>query len=517
MNRVVIEKDSYHDSVFLMLINKEVKQIPGVSDAVVAMATAMNLDLLAGMGLKGPELDGAAPNDLIIAVVGESEASLSGAIESARTLLSQKKRQGSAGGGYRPAGLDAAVQMVEGANLAIISLPGAYAAREAARALSHNLHVMLFSDNVPIEEEIRLKSMAAERGLLMMGPDCGSAIINGKPICFANVVRRGSIGIVAASGTGLQEVSCSIDKLGAGVSQAIGTGGRDLADPRVGGKMMLMGIEALANDPETTVIAVVSKPPAEETAAKVIEALRRAGKPSVVDFLGARAQPSPAGILFAFNLEEAAGMAVALASGRSYTPHRFTIPEAEVERLVRGETSRMARGQKYLRGLFTGGTLADEALFLLDAGLGEIHSNNQTRKELRLSDPRVSAKHTIVDLGDDLFTVGRPHPMIDPSIREERIDAEGEDREVALILLDLVLGYGSHADPAGAIAGSLKRAKAKAAARGGYLSVVASITGTGGDFQKMPHQRRTLEEAGCVVMPSNYQAAMLALKLLEGR
>ncbi len=501
-----------------MLINKEVKQLAGVRDAVVAMATAMNLELLAGMGIQTPELSGATPNDLVIAVIADSEEPLAAAVGAAERLLKEKKRQGAAGAAYRPASLGAAVEMVEGANLVIISLPGAFAAREAARALAHDLHVMLFSDNVPLEEEIRLKELAAERGLLMMGPDCGTAIINGKPICFANVVRRGNIGIVAASGTGLQEVSCAIDKLGGGVSQAIGTGGRDLANPRVGGKMMLMGIEALANDPETKVIAVISKPPAAEAAAKVLEALGRSAKPCVVDFLGATALSAPSeGILFAGNLEEAAGMAVALASGRSYTPRRFTIPDAEIERILKLETSRMAKGQRYLRGLFTGGTLADEALFLLDAKLGGIHSNNQTRKELRLSDPRVSLNHTIVDLGDDLFTVGRPHPMIDPSIREERIDAEGEDPEVALLLIDLVLGYGSHADPAGAIAPSLKRAKAKAAARGGYLSVVASITGTEGDFQKIALQRRTLEEAGCVVMATNYQAAMLALKLLEGR
>ncbi len=517
MNRVVVEKDSYYDSVFLMLINREVKQFAGVSEAVVAMATAMNLDLLGGMGFGGSMLTGATPNDLVIAVSGESEAVLDGAIEAAQRLLKDKRRQSASAAAYRPASLDAAVGMVDGANLVIISLPGAYAAREAAKALRHNLHVMLFSDNVPLEEEIRLKRLAADRGLLMMGPDCGTAIINGKPICFANLVRRGDIGIVAASGTGLQELSCSIDKLGSGISQAIGTGGRDLANPRVGGTMMLMGIEALAKDPDTRVIAVVSKPPAEEVAARVLEALKGTGKPCVVDFIGMSSTASSGNLFFASSLEEAAGMAVALSSGTRYTPQAFAMGASEISRLIEAESSRWGKDQTYLRGLFTGGTLADEALFLLDAPLGGVYSNNQPKKELRLDDPRTSVKHTIVDLGDDLFTVGRPHPMIDPQIRAERIDAESEDPEVALLLLDLVLGYGSHPDPGGAIVESLKRARAKAAARGGHLPVIASITGTPGDFQGLAVQRHTLEEAGCIVMPSNHQAGMLALRLLERR
>jgi succinyl-CoA synthetase alpha subunit len=374
---------------------------------------------------------------------------------------------------------------------------------------------MLFSDHVSLEEEIALKRLAAEKGLLMMGPDCGTAIINGRPLCFANVVRRGTIGIVAASGTGLQETSCVIDKLGGGVTQAIGTGGRDLKNEKVGGTMMLIGIEALKNDPNTKVIVVVSKPPAESVAGTVVEALAQSGKPSVVQFIGMKPGARRQGIHYATNLEEAAGMAVALAAGRPYQSHTFTIPEVTVKELVDRETKGFSSGQRYLRGLFTGGTLADEALLLLDGAVGRVYSNNQSDEKLIPKDPHVSVQHTIVDLGDDVFTVGRPHPMIDPSTREDRITRETEDPEVAVIMLDIVLGYGSHEDPAGAILDALERAKTHRREAGGYLSVVASVTGTERDFQNLSVQKAKLESIGCVVMPSNYQAAMLVREILR--
>jgi len=517
MKRVYLEKDSYHDSVFLMVINKEVKDFRGVTEAVVAMATGMNLELLSGLGFPASETAGATPNDLIIGVIGDGEETVSGAILAARRLLNRKKSESAGRAEHRSASLDAAIREAPESNLAVISLPGEYAAREAYKALRRGLHVMLFSDNVSIEDEVGLKKLASEKGLLVMGPDCGTAIINGKPICFANAVRRGDIGVVSAAGTGLQEITCSIDRLGGGISQAIGTGGRDCADLRVGGITMLMGIEALAKDPETRVIAVVSKPPSAEIAERVLESLGRSGKPCVVDFIGMKGRTGTGTLRFAGNLEEAAGMAVAFSSGKAYTPQTFDLPETEVARLVRGETSRMAKSQRFLRGLFTGGTLADEALYLLDAGLGGIHSNLQKKKALVLKDPHSSRGHTIVDLGDDVFTVGRPHPMIDPSLREERIAREAGDPEVAVLLLDMVLGYGSHPDPAGAVIAALEKAMSKAASRGGHLTVIASITGVAGDPQDITAQRRTLEKAGCVVMPSNYQAAMLAGRILEGR
>ncbi len=467
LKRVLVERDSYYDSVFLMLINREVKQRPGIRDAVVAMGTAMNLELLRDLGFDGEEAAAAGPADLVIAVDGESEESVAGAESAVRELLTRKRSGGAGEDAYRPVSLAGALRMVPDANLLVVSVPGAYAAREARRGLESELHVMLFSDNVSIEDEILLKRIAEKRGLLMMGPDCGTAIINGKPLCFANVVRRGPIGLVAASGTGLQEVTCSIHKMGGGVSQAIGTGGRDLKDPRVGGSTMLMGIAALSRDSATRVIGVVSKPPAPEVARKVIEALRICGRPAVVHFIGLPAKEPEGNLHYAGNLEEAAGMAVALSRNRTYEPFVFSLPEQEIDRLVRREAAGMSPRQRYLRGLFTGGTLADEALILFEGELDRVYSLAQHDPALVPADPHVSTGHTLVDLGEDVFTVGRPHPMIDPSGREERIRKEGEDPEVALILLDMVLGYGSHPDPSGAIVDAVREAKKNAECRGG--------------------------------------------------
>jgi FdrA protein len=518
VKKALVQKDSYFDSVFLMSLSKNLKESPGLDDAVVAMATPMNVELLRSQGYAGPELSGASPNDLVIAVDCGTAAALDAAFAAVKELLTRKKAPSGAVGAVRePASLSAALELAPGSNLALISLPGAYAAREARKALERGLHVMLFSDNVSLEDEIELKKLGREKGLLVMGPDCGTAIINGKPLCFANVVRRGPIGVVAASGTGLQEVTCLIDRYGSGISQAIGTGGRDLKNEKVGGITMLMGIQALSQDPDTEVIVVVSKPPAPAVAQKVTDALRKSGKPSVLHFIGLPGSKAASGSasaprhepLSAGSLEETATMAVALVgkpAGKA---------AADVEAIAERETKRLAKPQKYVRGYYTGGTVADEAMFILHKLTGAVHSNNQTDGAFVLPDPKKSIGHTIVDLGDDVFTVGRPHPMIDPSTRTERIEAELGDPEIAVMLVDVVLGYGSHADPAGALVPVLTKARKAAEGRGGYLPVVASVIGTSGDYQGYAGQVAKLEELGCLVMPSNYRAATLAAAIVK--
>ncbi len=527
MKIAIVRKDSYYDSVFLMQISAELKAQAGVDEAVVAMGTEMNRGLIADMGLSGPEVAAASPMDLVIVLEGDSQQDLDSAVEGLDGLL----RSNSTGVGaseYRPGSFAAAQAAVPDANLLIVSLPGQFAAREARRALKAGLHVMLFSDNVPLDDEVALKKLAVEKGLLMMGPDCGTAIINGQPLCFANVVPRGSIGIVAASGTGLQEISCAIAKGGSGVSQALGTGGRDIKEEAVGGMMTVLCIEALGADPNTTVIVIVSKPPKDTLMTRVVEAAEKTGKPVVIHFVGAGtgttadpgvktgAKPGP--VHFAPNLTEAAHAAVALANGSPIPPPKdFDLPPGEIERIVQREGSGISSKQKFLRGLFTGGTLTDEAVSVLHEPLGGVYSFDSKDPSYQLKNPHLSTGHTIVDLGEDVFTVGRPHPMIDPSTRTERIDQEAEDEEVAVLLLDCVIGYGSHKDPAGAMLESITRARDKAAGRGGYLPVVVSVTGTEDDPQGLAGQQAKLAGAGCIVMPTNYQAARLASKIMEGR
>jgi FdrA protein len=524
MKKITVRNDSYYDSVFLMLATRELKETKGVKEAVVAMGTPMNLNLLVGMGFAVEQLSLARPNDLVIALDAETGEAADQAVSAALAIINRKKDPavGAAAGLAHAGSFDSALKTLPDANLALISVPGLHAARATQKAIERGLHVMLFSDNVPLDDEINLKRLAVSKGLLLMGPDCGTAIINGNPVCFANVVRRGPVGIVAASGTGLQEVSCLIDRFGSGISQAIGTGSRDLKDARVAGMTTLLALEALKHDPGTKVLVVISKPPIPEIAAKVTAVLKTAGKPAVVFFLGLAGERKDDGNLtLASSLEETALLACAFASGacdaaaaRAMIADRV-VDMAAVRARALEEAKLLLPGQKYVRGLYMGGTLCDEALFVLHGTLGDVKSNNHVDPAFVPIDPRVSEGNVVIDLGDDYFTVGKPHPMIDPGVRLGRILQDGRDKGTAVILLDIVLGYGSHPDPAGACIEAIGQVKAAAKKRGGHLSVVASVTGTPADPQGLLAQASKLEGAGVIVMPSNYRAALLALEIIR--
>lgn len=511
---VEIKKNTYYDSVTLMLISKEVKKIEGVNEALVGMGTDLNKELATNLNLATDDVKNLGPNDFFITVSLEDDSVMKNVVEKVEELLTQKKTDSSSE--YRPATLDSAIKYQTDTNLVLISVPGKHAFTEVKKALDNDMHVMLFSDNVSIKEEKDLKELAKEKGLLMMGPDCGTAIINNIPLAFANVIRKGNIGIVGASGTGTQEVSVLVDKLGMGVSQVIGTGGRDLKS-EIGGIMMLQGIEALMKDDNTEVIVLISKPPAPEVAEKVLKAVSNSSKPVVVDFIGGDAEIiKKYGAYPCSTLEDAAYKAVALAKGeKPETFDSFTAPESEINKIVKEETEKLDKNQKYIRGLFTGGTLADEAMKLLSKDLGDIYSNIPLNPEFKLNDVNKSIKHTCIDLGDDDFTVGRPHPMIDPSTRVERLEMEGNDEEVAVVLMDFVLGYGSHEDPIGEMIPSIIEAKKKMQEKGKYLSVVGSICGTDHDPQNLSVSKERLQDAGVIVMPSNTQAVRLAAKILN--
>ena len=340
-----------------------------------------------------------------------------------------------------------------------------------------------------------------------MGPDCGTAIINGVPLAFANVVRRGSIGCIGASGTGLQQVTCLVDRLGLGISQAVGTGGHDL-HASVGGITMLAAIEALGRDPQTRVIVLISKPPAPEVSKRVLAAAAKVGKPVVVNFVGADPGSITGRNLHAVKtLEDAAHAAVALAKGRKPAARRAAgkVP-----------AFRLAAGQRYVRGLYSGGTFCYEASMLLGEMLGDVRSNAPLRASDAIRDPWRSEGHTLIDLGDDVFTRGRPHPMIDHRLRNERILKEADDGEVAVILLDVVLGYGSHADPAAEMAPAIEAARSRAARKKRRIAFVGFVCGTSNDPQDLARQESALLKAGMLLAPSNAQAVMLAAKIAAG-
>ncbi len=508
-----IKKNTYYDSVTLMLISKEVKKIEGVKEALVGMGTDLNKELAENLAITNDEIKDLTPNDFFVSVLADDSVKIETIVAEVDKLLSQKKK--SSESDYMPPTLESALKHEPDSNLVVISVAGEYAAAEAKKALNNNLHVLLFSDNVTVEQEKELKELACEKGLLMMGPDCGTAIINNVPLAFANVIRKGHIGIVGASGTGTQEVSVIIDKLGEGVSQVIGTGGRDLKS-EIGGLMMLQGIEALKNDPQTKVIVLISKPPAEEVAEKVMKAIENSPKPVVVDFIGGdRELIEKYGAYACVSLEDAARKAVALLRGEEAKDFEgFSLSDEEIEKIVEQEVSKFDKSQKYLRGFYTGGTLTDEAMKLLSKDIENIYSNIPLSPEYKLEDAKVSKEHTCIDFGDDEFTKGRPHPMIDPIARVERLTKEDDD-EVAVVLMDFVLGYGSHEDPVGEMLPAIKEAKERMAKKGKHLCVVGSICGTEADPQSLEESQSRLEEAGVIVMPSNAQAVRLTGLILN--
>ncbi|MCJ7529927.1 MAG: acyl-CoA synthetase FdrA [Anaerolineales bacterium] len=491
----------YYDSAFLMQLQRSLSDLPGVEDAGVVMGTESNKEILAHINLLSPEVQAAKPDDLVIVVRTDNAASADGALDRVDYLLTH--RRSTLEQEYQPQSIESAANMLPDAAWVLVSVAGRYAAGVSREALHLGKHVFLFSDNVSVEDEISLKKMSSEKGLLVMGPDCGTANIRGVGLGFANKVRLGPIGVVAAAGTGLQQVTSRIHQLGSGITYGIGTGGRDLSE-KVGAITFRQGIDLLSRDPETKVIVLVSKPPAPKVADEVLQVALRAGKPVVVNFI---ARPLDIkqieNLYFAGSLDEAAHMAVELVN---------SAPKAAVDDL---KIDRFAKGQRYLRGLFSGGTLAYEAQHILKNYLTRVYANAPINKELKLANSMVSQEHTIIDLGEDEFTVGRLHPMMDNELRIRRLMEEANDPQVAVIMLDVVIGYGSHPDPASELAPAIAKARAEAKKAGRYLEVVAVVTGTDEDPQNLKAQIKQLKDAGVWVETSNEVMVCYAGRLLR--
>ncbi|NBB47848.1 acyl-CoA synthetase FdrA [Rhizobium sp. CRIBSB] len=507
-SRVLIRPKEYHDSVRLMRVSEALRRESGVSEAMVMMATANNKKILETSGLLTDSVRDANPDDLAIAVIADTEESADAAIGAAGKALSEKSQ--AARKTANPRSLDSAYALKPDARLVVISVPGQFAFREAKRALEIGLNVLMFSDNMPLDEEKALKMLAADKNRLMMGPDCGTALINGIGFGFANKVARGAIGIVGASGTGIQEISCLLDAMGEGVSHAIGTGGRDLHE-EIGGLTMLQGLKLLAEDPNTEVIIVASKPPSPQVAEAVLRFVETIGKPVVVNFLGKDQPVDRRGHIFAKSLADTAHTAARLRNPQATLP---ALPDVDTNAFITASKAMLAPTQRYVRGLYAGGTLCYEAMLILNEALGPI-SSNLAYGDSRINDLFSSRGHTVIDMGDDAYTDGRAHPMIDPFMRNQRILQEAQDPEVALLLLDLVIGYGAHADPAGALAVTIRDARALAAAQGRQLPIIVTICGTRNDIQNYDRQRDDLVSAGIQVVHSNAEAAALAARLLR--
>lgn len=488
----------YLDSVALMRMSRTLVNEAGVQDAAMMMATPANVEILRNADLldltAGAAADAAmGPGDLILTVRADSAAQAVSALEVAEQLLSQPQQVGKSQT-WQPRSLRSAVATHPEANLVLISVPGAFAVSEARKAIRRGLHAMIFSDNVPVEEEAALKQEARELGVLVMGPDCGTCVINGVPLAFANQLPRGDIGIVGASGTGIQEVSCLLAGMGQGISHAIGVGGRDMSGT-VGGISTLMAIDALEADDATRHVVIVAKPPAEDVARVVLKKIAESSKTYTVCFIGGEQPQLPDNAQWAGSLTSAAEQA----AGRTLTA---ADSDASASAQTKNEGS-------LIRGLFCGGTLCAEAQVMCKAAGMSVTSNAAI--------PSVSTEpspdtHTLIDLGADEYTQGKPHPMIDPAVRDALLTEALADSRVAVVLLDVVIGYGAHADPAGQLIASLPAQFADSG-----IPVIASVTGTDTDPQVRSRQVALLEGHGVQVAASNAHAAQLAIEQIRRR
>jgi FdrA protein len=493
--RVIVRRGAYYDSVTLMLVSRRGGEVDGADTVSVGMATPLNLELIDSQAFDLSAAGDLGPNDLVIAIRARDEAAIEAVLAAIDAELSAKGGRPSGGAAEErpPKSLSSAARRDPGLSMAFLSIPGRDVPYEGAAALEAGLHVFCFSDGVSVEDEAALKRRALELDLLFMGADCGTAIIDGVALGFANAVRRGPVGIVGASGTGIQEMTCLLDVAGVGISHAVGVGGRDLS-AQVGGAMTRRGLELLAADAATEAIVAISKPPDPEVAGDIAEAAARAGKPVVLAFLGLE-DPPPAAppAEYAASLEAAAARAAELV-GRALPAfdERPTRPPAP----------------GYVRGLYSGGTLCKEAMTIVSDGVGRIASNIPLQPDWRLADVQRSEGHTFIDFGEDELTEGRPHPMIDPSLRTERFRRDAADGDVSVLVLDVVLGYGAHPDPAGDLAPAIEEALAGRQ----DLNVVIALCGAEGDPQGLERQRARLVEAGAAVTRSNAHAARLALQ-----
>jgi FdrA protein len=485
-----VRKGFYLDSVSLMRSARALTALPGIEEAGLMIGTPSNKEVLREAGVLCDIGEQAGPGDLIIALRASSAEASEAAMVEARRQLDRPRRTISGDASWRPRTLRGAIQQMQDANLALISVPGDFAAAEARKALRRGLNVMIFSDNVPMRDEVALKREARDLGLLVMGPDCGTAIIAGVPLAFANNVSRGDIGVIGASGTGIQEVTCLIANAGQGISHAIGTGGRDLSD-EVGGITTLMALDLFERDPSTRHIVLVSKPATPHVAKVVLARARKSTKPVTICIIGNTSEEAlPPNVTLARTLAEAAESVL----GRKLAPYQGPAPEPS------------GRG-RLIRGLFSGGTLCSEAQLIVQREGQAVASNAPVPGAARLGVN--SNEHELIDLGNDEFTRGRPHPMIEPAIRNVPLMQALADETVGVVLLDVILGWGSHADPAGEVA------RAIAGRPAGGPMIVASVTGTESDPQVRSIQMSKLVHAGVVVAPSNAAATTIALTCVQ--
>ena len=502
----VVKRNLFRDSIQLMRLSEDVKKLDGVDEAVVSMGTDTNRRLLKDLGLLGTESKTAGDGDLIIAVRVLEGFDVEGVMTRVEQLVMTPPTPS---GGTRTRvfhSVRSALEATTGTNLAVVSLPGKLAFEPTMELLRGGVNVHLFSDHVPVDQELELKRYASSKGLLVMGPGAGTALVNGVGLGFANSVRRGDVGIVASAGTGIQEVSIMLDRIGLGVSAALGVGGTDVSE-RVGGLMMKDCLRLLENDRKTRMIMIVAKTPKAKVIREVMERVEKGtSKPVVACFLGLDPPKTRDGrVIYAKTLHSAVHAAARISGGESEKQFDSGISTG-FEQLSKA-AGRLREGiggtRRFARGLYSGGTLAHETLLIFRELIGEAYSNTPLSDEFGLADPNMSRGNSVVDLGDESFTAGRAHPMIDPTLRKLRIAQEASDPSVAILLLDVVLGYGSSPDPGGALAGVIEENVLGSGKKGRGPVAMVHVCGTESDPQSLTVQSKKLSSSGALLFSSN--------------
>jgi FdrA protein len=505
----VIRKNQYYDSVFLMSVNARILKVEGIQQTAVLMGSPANKQLLVDIGVQDPDIEAAQPNDLIVAVIADSMGIINQVLGNLDVWLNAIQEEAPLSKMHT---LEDGLAIMSNANLVVISIPGEYAAREARKALQAGLNVFIFSSNVSIEDELELKQLAKQGGQVVMGPDCGTSVIGGVGIGFANAIRRGDIGAIGAAGTGLQEFTSQVHNLGFGISHAIGTGSHDLSD-QIGGLTTLAAMDALEMNAKTKVITIISKPPGAATLQHLLEKISNCRKPVIGCFLGvdpdivsARKNLKPA-----CTIDEAVRLAITMSGNPK--PPEAGLTSADLKTLS-DEKKGWSSEQKYLRGILAGGTFCYQSQQILrEAGI-IVYSNNPLELKNKLKHPDKSIQHTLVDMGDEFYMVGKPHPMIDGTMRRQRIITESHDPQIAILYLDFILGYNASMDPVGELLDAIDKAKSVYKQRRGSLTVVASICGTEDDPQDLTFQVKMLQDAGVLVYDSNAKAIAACCWLL---
>lgn len=495
----VLKKNTYQDSVNLMVLSSKLSELDGVQQVSIMMGTPANKDIFKNTDMYSSEFDDASPNDICIAVDTDDSSLVNVVAEELENFIRDLSSKSKSSKLVTSRTLDGALNTIPNPNLALISIPGEYVYAEADKLLDKDMNIFIFSDNVDIEDEKKLKDKAHEKGLIVMGPDCGTGIISNIPLAFANVVPKGNIGVVGASGTGIQEVTSVIGRNGGGISHAIGLGGRDLKD-EIGGVSAIDALDMLNKDNNTDVIVFISKPPAEDIKNKVIDKLKSLDKQVVAIFLGEKIEDGD--IKYAFTLEEAAYKALALSKSIGNYNNLNSVTD-KLDKIKKNQA------QRKVHGYYGGGTLAGEAAILFK---DHFKINETSKKEGYMLN---YDGHEIIDYGDDMYTQGRPHPMIDPSTRIKAIKGLKDKNDVAVVLLDNVLGYGSNLDMAGALKPHIIDVIDSKRQAGEEILFIASVCGTEMDIQVYSDQVEKLREAGVLVLQTNAEAVFTAIKALD--